>query len=254
MDSKLSFRRIVRTASLATMVAALGVAAPVVAAAKPKVQVTTEADAAGYRLRTSALGAFTPPTLDVSRFAFTAPGRTAPARVATVERSFRFTPSGSADRRALALGVTSRVLTASASPGPAAAARAIAAAPADLAFAPAGYNVDLSVAWMGFALTGGMSRLDQALGRRDGVDVGLGYRASRWRAALQASAERGGPVLIDPAKPEARYSFEASGAYLLSPGVSVNGGVRYRMSPLNPTLLDPSGEDRAVYVGGSLAF
>lgn len=230
---------------------------------KPRLQVTTETDAAGYRVRPDALGGQSP-VVDMGRFAFTAPGRAAPPRLATTGRSFRFTPSGSADRKALALGVTSRVV--GPAPQSGGAPQRAAAAPIDPTVAPAGYNVDLMAEWKGFALSGGVMRLDEGLtgGRREGVDVGLGYRASRWRAGLQASAERAspggigplgaGPLLIDRARLERRYAFEASGAYALSPGISVLAGARYRVSPVNPTLIEPVGDDRAVFVGGSLAF
>lgn len=253
MVANLSRLRVVRPASaMAVVVGACLLAAPALAAqTRSKVKVDTDA----ARARVASL---VPPSIDTSRFAFTAPGRAAPQRLATIERSFRFTPSGSPDRKALALGVTSRVIapTATAAAGP---ATARAAAPStEVALAPAGYNFDLSVDWKGFAVSGGISRVDQGLGfgRRDGVDVGLGYRASRWRAGLQATAERGlsaplDPVRLSMAQLEPRYSFEASGAYALSPGVSVNGGVRYRMNPVNPQQMP---DDRAVFVGGSLAF
>lgn len=129
---------------------------------KAKPQVTTESETAAYRVKSNALPDLTPPTLDVSRFAFTAPGRVSGARVATVERGFRFTPAGASDRRAIAVGVTSRVITASAAPTGSAAVRAAnAASAADFGMMPSSYNVDLSVGWLGFAVNGGISRVDQ---------------------------------------------------------------------------------------------
>ena len=58
------------------------------------------------------LSSFAPGMIDSSKFSFTAPGATpANARMATVERAFRFTPSGKVDnRRAFSVGVTSRVV------------------------------------------------------------------------------------------------------------------------------------------------
>ena len=56
---------------------------------------------------------FQPPVTDASSFSFTAPGampRSA-ARLQSVERAFRFTPSGQTEnRKALSLGVSTRVV------------------------------------------------------------------------------------------------------------------------------------------------
>jgi hypothetical protein len=181
---------------------------------------------------------------DSSRFQFTAPGR---ARAATVEKSFRFTPSGSANPRALAVGVTARA------PAPTAGGQAArAAAPVEVA--AASYEVDLQVAWKGFAVTGGLNRADGTLGLlpREGVDVGLSYGGRRWRTGVLATAERGG--LLGPVSEAPRYAFEAQGAYALSPKLSVNGGLRYRLSSDRTGPLEMNAEDRAVFVGGALAF
>ena len=206
-------------------------------------EVTTENSTAGFRTKSQAL-VLQPINLDVSKFAFTAPGRVASSKVQTVERSFSFTPSG--NPKGMSVGGSVRtVQTASVD------------RTADPALAPAGYNFDLAVGYRGMQVSGGMSRVDGGIGGRSsqGVDVGLGYGARNWQAAIQASAERdSNPLSPRVASPDPRYSLEASGALALSPRVSVGGSLRYRLAPENPTPLDPDKDDRAVMLGGAVAF
>lgn len=196
------------------------------------------------------LSSFQPPATDPANFSFTAPGAP-PSRQQTVERAFRFTPSGQADRKALSFGVTSRVVTASAD-------RSRAAAPVEtLAAQPTTYNVDLSLAWKGFAVNTGYTRAEPGLaslagGRRDTVDLGVSYRGRNWRTSLQGTAEQGALLLYAPL--ERRYSVELGGAYVLAPRLSVTGGVRYRLAPEAPSLLDPDRADQSVYFGTNFAF
>ena len=200
----------------------------------------------------STLTPFSPPLIDQAKFSFTAPGRgAATARLATVERAFRFTPSGQSDnRKALSIGVSSRLVAASAE-----ATRAAAETATTL---PAAYNVDLAVGWKGFAINTGYSRVDGGsaflipLGRKEALDVGLSYRGKNWRTSLQATAEQGSALLLSPL--ERRYSVELGGAYAVGPRLSVTGGVRYKLAPEAPTLLDPDRADQAVYLGTNFAF
>ncbi len=211
----------------------------------PKVQFSLDGDRAGL----------TPfnPLIDSARFTFTAPGRGAStARVDTVERAFRFTPSGQAgSRRALSVGVTSRVTAA-----PAADPTRVAAVES-FSVAPAAYNVGLAVGWRGFAVGGGYTRFDApvtALGpnHREGIDASLSYRGRNWKTALQLAAETGSPLLLSPL--ERRYSVDLGGAYLIGPRLSVNGGVRYKLAPVSPSILDADRPDGSVYLGTAFAF
>jgi hypothetical protein len=227
--------------------AALLCASPALATqAKSKLQpeVTTEGASAGFRAKSQAL-VLQPINLDVSRFAFTAPGRVANTRVQTVERGFSFTPSRSS--KGVSVGASVRSVT------PAAAERTASAE----ALSPAGYNFDLSVGYRGVSLSGGVSKVDGGIGgpSREGVDVGVGYGTRNWQAAIEASAQRETAYLFprnganDP-----RYAVEARGALALSPKVSLGGSLRYRPAPQNPTPLDPNKDDSAVMLGGAVAF
>jgi hypothetical protein len=196
---------------------------------------------------------FQPPVTDPAAFSFTAPGNAASAaRLQTVERAFRFTPSGQAEnRKALSLGVSTRVVASAAD-------RTRAAPPVEaLAALPTSYNVDLSLAWKGFAVNTGFTRVEPGplallATRREAVDLGVSYRGKNWKTALQGHAEDSSSVLFAPL--ERRYSVEFGGAYAVAPRLSVTGGVRYKLAPETPSLLEPNRADQSVYLGTNFAF
>ena len=254
-------RGVFRTAGLTGLAAIIAAAVPcAVLAAKAPVRqpsrgvatpLRANATADSDRLRAAGLTPFSPPLIDNARFTFTAPGRGAStARLDTVDRAFRFTPSGQSARRAVTLGVTSRVVTASND--------ATHVTPVEsFTVAPVAYNVGMSVAWHGFAVNGSYSRLDTpvtALGpnRREGVDAGLSYHGRNWKTAVQVAAETGSPLLLSPL--ERRYSVDFGGAYALRPGVSLSGGVRYKLAPVSPSLVDTDSADKSVYLGTAVSF
>jgi hypothetical protein len=209
-------------------------------------EVTAEGQTAGFKTRSQAL-VLQPINLDVSRFAFTAPGRVTSSRVQTVERGFSFTPSRGS--KGVSVGATVR------SVAPSTAAERTASA--ESALAPAGYNFDLTVGYRGVSLSGGLTRVDSGFGgqTREGVDVGLGYGRRNWQAAIRASAERDSSFSVPRVgSPDPRYSVEARGALALSPNISLGGSLRYRPALQNPTPLDPNKDDSAVMVGGQVAF
>ncbi len=238
-------------------------AAAVVKTPKHQVTSTLAIDDGGNadRLRVGNLASFAPSLVDPGKFSFTAPGQgAANARMATVERAFRFTPSGKTDnRRAFSVGVTSRVVAAVAD-------TSRAAAPVETAaVVPAAYNVDLAVGWRNFAVSGGYARSETLGGtlpasltpRRDAVDVGVSYRGASWKTSLQIAAETGAPVLLtpitplSPLPPDRRYSVEFGGAYLLTPQLSLTGGVRYKTID---STVDPAKRDQSVYFGTAFTF
>jgi hypothetical protein len=211
-------------------------------AKKPKVKVVAEAQTT-EKLRAGSLGSFTPSLVD--------PARSAAIRSQAVERSFRFTPSGkTADRKALTLGLTSRVV--------APAARTTVASAAIDGLTPSGYNLGVSVGYQGFSLSGGYSRLDQGLigPAREGVDLGLSYRGNGWKASLQASGDLPSHHLTgsESLLLDKRYAVELGGAYALTSRLSLQGGMRYQLiTPLDPRLTDDR-EDPSVYLGTSFRF
>ena len=193
---------------------------------------------------------FQPQVGEIGRFAFTAPG--APAMPQSLGSGFRFTPSGQADnRRALSQGVAARVTTPVVD-------RSRAAAPADRFVVPAGYNVNLSLGWKGFAVDTGYAhaepvQMSPLSGRMtDQLSLGLSYGGRNWRTSLQGTAEQSQPLAFAPLT--RRYGVELGGAYRVAPRFSVTGGMRYRIAPEPPSLVLPNRDDQAVYLGTSIAF
>ncbi len=237
-------------------VAAILVAAGVPVRAEPPLLVAArkaaEPEGSGLRPRSDSAAM---PSLDLGRFSFTTPGEAAARgpRGSTIERSFRFTPSGKPESRALSVGISTRTAATgleTASP----AVRSVVASGGGL---PAGYEVDLALGWKGFSLSGGVSQHNGlvSLGPTEQLDVGLSFGSGRWRTGVTASAERGSPLLPHTLGSETdRYALGASGAIALSPALSLSGGVRYRTKPLNPSLLQTDKEEEAIYIGGALAF
>lgn len=257
-----------RFALSAAVLLAVVVISPAQAATKaavkrvPGATLSLDADGVGEHLRAGTLSSFAPGLLDSAKFSFTAPGQAANARLATTERAFRFTPSGKADnRRAFSVGVTARVVA------PAIDTSRAAAVPVEVAAVtptvPAAYNVDLSVGWRNFAVSGGYARSDTPAAlalplapRREAVDVGVSYRGASWKTSVQIAAETGPSLLLGPLAPvspvlDRRYSVEVGGAYSLTPQLSVSGGLKYK-TPLLAT--ERQTRDQSVYLGTAFTF
>ena len=242
--------RLLRSATLALTIAGLA-AGPVLAAqaAPAKAKPSTKQR---FSFETP-LTSFQPPVNEAASFSFTAPGNGASAaRLQSVERAFRFTPSGQSDnRKALSLGVSTRVVAGAAD-------RSRAAPPVEAyAALPTSYNVDLSLAWKGFAVNTGFSRtepgpLSLLATRREAVDLGVSYRGKNWKTSIQGVAEQSSPLLFAPV--ERRYAVEIGGAYAVAPRLSVTGGVRYQLAPESPSLLETNRADQSVYLGTNFAF
>lgn len=237
--------------SATTWLAAAALCLPLLAIATPAEAARLPARSQKQRLVVDTpLTPFQPQVGEFGRFAFTAPG--APAMPQSLGTGFRFTPSGQADnRRALSLGVVARLTTPAVD-------RSRAAAPVDHFVVPAGYNLNLSLGWQGFALDTGYAHTEPTLtaplvGRMtDQLNLGLSYGGRNWRTSLQGTAEQSQPLAFLPLT--RRYSFELGGAYRVAPRFSVNGGLRYRIAPEPPSLVLPNRNDQAVYFGTSIAF
>ena len=240
-------RVIARGSLLVLAIAALAV--PAVAATKPASAKVPGKTRFSFDVPVTS---FQPPVSDLNKFSFTAAGNTAAsARLQTQERAFRFTPSGQADnRKALSLGLSTRVVAAAAD-------RSRAAAPLEATAAlPTAYAVEASVGWKGFAVNTGYRHVEPGPAallatRSDAVDVGLSYGGRNWKTRLQGTAEQGS-LLLAPL--ERRYSVELGGNYAVAPRLSVTGGVRYKLAPSTPTLLDADRPDQSVYLGTNIAF
>lgn len=242
-DSVAPTRAFARRTLLVLVAAGLCAGLPVAAeAARPKPRQRLAID--------TPITPFQPKIGEFGRFAFTAPGT--PAQPQSLSSGFRFTPSGQADNlRALSLGLATRVTTPVTD-------KSKVAAPVDTLVVPAGYGVNVSLGWKGFALDTGYSHAEPALtmplaGRMtDAVNLGLSYGGKNWRTRLEGTAEQSQPLAFAPLT--RRYSLELGGAYKVAPRLSVTGGVRYRIAPEPPSLVLPDRDDQAVYLGTSIAF
>lgn len=240
--------RLLATAIVAALLASTaGAATKAVTPAKAKQRFSFDVPVASFQ----------PPVSDLGKFSFTAAGNpAASARLQTQERAFRFTPSGQTDnRKALSLGVSTRVVTAAADKS-----RASAPVEATAALSTA-YGVEASVGYKGFGFNTGYRHVEPSPGAllassSDAVDVGLSYGGRNWKTRLMGTAEQRvsdlGSALLVPL--ERRYSVELGGAYSVAPRMSVSGGVRYKLAPNTPTPLDNDRPDQSVYLGTNIAF
>ncbi len=235
---------------LIALVAALALAATPALAAKPP---TLAKPAAKQRFSfDTPIVPFQPPVSDLSKFGFTASGNPATAaRLQSVEHAFRFTPSGQIDNhKSLSLGVNTRVIAAANDKSRAA------MSVEQLSVLPTTYDVGLSVDWKGFGVNTAFRHFEPGVtaltsSRKDAMDIGVSYRGRNWKTSLQGTAEKGSTLFLSPLE---RYSVELGGAYLIRPRLSVSGGVRYRLAPLAPSILDDDRADQSVYLGTNIAF
>ena len=195
----------------------------------------------------------------LSTFTFTAAGR---AGLASVERTFKFTPPGAPESKAVTLTVATRrapmqrTVVAAAIPVPAAATTAGPVVLASAAGGPA-YAFDLALGWRGFGVQGAYARSDSGvlLGSRQSLDLGVTYGRDRWRTGLLAMAEQDNLFgTLPDGQRQRRYAVELGGTYAMAPGLAFNGGVRYRMAPIAPTPIEPDRGEGTLYLGTSLAF
>lgn len=209
-------------------------------------------EGSGTTLSARGPGGLTPSLLETKQSArsVVAPLRSK-GKAKTAERTFLFTPSGKAnDRKALSVGVTTRSLN---------------IVDKDLekaisAIDVSGYNVGVAVGYKGFSVEAGYSRLEDARPlstNGEGVDVGLSYRGKDWKTTLQVAGEK-----YDNDQPSAAlgmdksYSVELGGAYLLTPRLSLTGGVKYQVVSPREELRSRDGDQASgsVYVGTNLKF
>jgi predicted porin len=127
------------------------------------------------------------------------------------------------------------------------------------ALKPTSYNLGVAVGWKRFAVSGDVSKVqdaNSALGGRETAVVGVSYSLNRkltTRVAVGADKSTGQPL---PALRKGdNYSLDAGASYDITHRIAVTGGVRYniekdRMSALS----DARRDSQAVYVGTAFKF
>jgi hypothetical protein len=170
-------------------------------------------------------------------------------RSQSYQSSFSFTPSGRvADERGFSLGMTSRMQGVAES----------ATGTTLNASSPANLGVGFVLGYRGFALEGGYNRITRASRPlAEGMDVGVSYRGADWKTSLKVSQEAIEP---DPygftafLTPERRRAVELGGAYRLSRGVALTGGLRYQLAYPETAKLGLAKKDRAEADVGAVFF
>jgi hypothetical protein len=193
----------------------------------------------------SGIGTFTPAAAD-------------PKLAAALMRSgmsgtgFRFTPMAAVGKsRAVTVAVRART-------GKAPADDQLAPGGSNtIGIAPVAYNLGAGVGWKRFALSGDLKRVDSGLlpGGREGVDLGVSYKAPKWSTRVQVAADR--PVGNAPRALTGGESvaLDVGGAYRLTRNLDVTAGVRYKAERNRlEALADDRRDSQAVYVGTAFRF
>ncbi len=164
---------------------------------------------------------------------------------------FTFTPSGRVtDDKSFTLGFNSRVQGVSDGSNGSHLS----------AVAPASYTVGFAMGYRGFALEGGYNRVARATrSLAEGVDVGVSYRGADWKTSLKVSEQAIGR---DPYgfgtlySPEHRRAVELGGAYTISRGIALTGGLRYQLAYPMDGKRDQTAETNAgaVFLGTAVDF
>ena|SRR5690348_11563117 len=169
---------------------------------------------------------------------------------------FKFTPAPAKGRPSqVRVAIRARTVT----PAQTRLAQAAIPTAAVNALAPTSYNLGVAVGWKRFAVSGDVSKVqdaDRAIGGRESAIVGVSYSLSNrltTRVAVGAERTEGHPVAA--LNKGNSYSLDVGGSYDLSRRIALTGGVRYnierdRMSALQ----DARRDSQAVYVGTAFKF
>jgi hypothetical protein len=127
------------------------------------------------------------------------------------------------------------------------------------ALKPTSYNLGVALGWKRFAVSGDVSRVQEAnsaLGGRQSAIVGLSYSLSNrltTRVAVGAEKSEGHPLAA--LRKGDNVSLDVGGSYDLSRRIALTGGVRYNIERDRASTLDDVRRDsQAVYVGTAFKF
>jgi hypothetical protein len=127
------------------------------------------------------------------------------------------------------------------------------------ALTPASYNLGVAVGWRRFALTGDVARTRTAsiaLGGRETAVVGVNYSLNRrLTGRVAAVAERTDGTQAPALGQDRAYALDVGGAYALTRGIALTGGVRYKVDrERDAALKDDRRDSQEVYVGTAFKF
>ena len=166
----------------------------------------------------------------------------------------KFTPAPAKGRPSqLRVAIRARSTGPSAMPG----ATAV-AAPSISALTPTSYNLGVAVGWRRFAVAGDVAKVtnpDPALGGRESAVVGVSYSIKRFTGRVAVGADRSAGNPLPALRKGDNYSLDVGGAYSLSKGVALTGGVRYQIERDRLSALkDERRDSQAVYIGTAVKF
>lgn len=134
----------------------------------------------------------------------------------------------------------------------------VVAAPSVSALTPTSYNLGVAVGWRRFAVAGDVAKLrnaDSALGGRESAVLGVSYSLKRFTGRVAIGADRADGRALPALRKADNYSLDVGGAYSLSKGVALTGGVRYQIERDRLSALqDERRDSQAVYVGTAVKF
>ncbi|RVT94997.1 hypothetical protein EOD43_01605 [Sphingomonas crocodyli] len=190
---------------------------------------------------------------------FFTPAASNPARAASLAQAgldmgdagFRFTPSGSGNRRAVTVAVRARntKFTPTRNGAPLSATVA--------GLEPSAYSLGASVGWKRFALAGDVARVDGGLiaESREIADLGLSYTGNKWSTRLLFGAERASNDQTRIAGVDQSLSVDLGGSYSVTKNLEVTGGLRYKSQRERLDLgNDQRLDSQALYIGTAFRF
>jgi hypothetical protein len=132
------------------------------------------------------------------------------------------------------------------------------AAPSVSALTPTSYNLGVAVGWRRFAVAGDVAKVtnpDPALGGRESAVVGVSYSLKRFTGRVALGADRADGHALPALRKGDNYSLDVGGAYSLTKGVALTGGVRYQIERDRLSALqDERRDSQAVYIGTAVKF
>ncbi|MEO7564261.1 MAG: hypothetical protein ABIR63_04390 [Sphingomicrobium sp.] len=133
----------------------------------------------------------------------------------------------------------------------------VAAAPVT-ALTPASYNLGVAVGWRRFAVAGDVAKVasaDPAFGGRESAVLGVSYSLKRFTGRVALGADRSDGHSLPALRKGDNVSLDVGGAYSLTKGVALTGGVRYQVERNRLSALqDERRDSQAVYIGTAVKF
>jgi predicted porin len=123
----------------------------------------------------------------------------------------------------------------------------------------------LAVGYAGFALEAGYSRVnapgDLFAPITRGLDLGLSYAGETWKTSLMVAGTEADKAraLLPSLRADRTYSVELGAAYLITPSLSLTGGLKYSVDERKDAFgvlsrPDKDRGDSTIYVGTAIKF